>query len=251
VIEAEDLPSDLRLSKRQQTVLSALSAIGATALKNCDTYERLTTRLCGLIDALCSAVHVNDAYKRNHCRRVSALTMELARAMGQHDEEELQLLRVAGLVHDIGNIELPERLFKKKGRLRDGEWKLLQEHCRIGADIIDGAAEMGRLASIIRHHHEHYDGGGYPDGLAGNEIPIESRIIAVADAYVAMTSPRPHRPEMSHDEATKQIREGAGRQFDPATVDAFLEWTDRSEHTPPPDAPEANAGPSASAEVRA
>lgn len=227
VIEARDLPSDFRLSKRQETVLSALAAMGATALENCDTYERLTHRLCSLVEALCRAVHSGDAYRRNHCDRVSALTVELAKAMGQHDEEELQLLRIAGLVHDVGRIALPGRLFKKKGRFRHDERKLMQEHCRIGADIMDGVTEMNRLAEIVRHHHEHYDGGGYPKGLAGNEIPIESRIIAVADAYVAMTSPRPHRPRLSPEDAIERIRHEAGKQFDPTIVEVFLEWVGR------------------------
>jgi diguanylate cyclase (GGDEF)-like protein/putative nucleotidyltransferase with HDIG domain len=227
VIEARNLPSDFRLSKRQETVLSALAAMGATALDNCDTYERLTNRLCSLVEALCRAVHSGDAYRRNHCERVSALTVELAGAMGQHDEEELQLLRVAGLVHDLGRIALPDRLFKKKGRFRHDERKLMQEHCRIGADIMDGVTEMNRLAEIVRYHHEHYDGGGYPEGLAGNEIPIESRIIAVADAYVAMTSPRPHRPRLSPEDALERIRQEAGKQFDPTIVEVFLEWIGR------------------------
>jgi diguanylate cyclase (GGDEF)-like protein/putative nucleotidyltransferase with HDIG domain len=229
VIEARGLPSDFRLSKRQETVLSALAAMGATALDNCDTYERLTNRLCSLVEALCRAIHSGDVYRRNHCERVSALTVELARAMGQHDEEELQLLRIAGLVHDLGRIALPDRLFKKKGRLRHDERKLMQEHCRIGADIMDGVTEMNRLAEIVRYHHEHYDGEGYPDGLAGNEIPIESRIIAVADAYVAMTSPRPHRPRLSPEDAIDRIRQETGRQFDPTIVEVFLEWVGRSD----------------------
>jgi putative nucleotidyltransferase with HDIG domain len=188
--------------------------------------------MCGLIEVLSKAVHAQDAYKRDHCERVSAIAVGLAQKMGQQDAEELQLVRIAGLVHDIGNAGLPVRLFQKHGRFRDGERKLMQQHCGLGAEIIGGVAEMERLADIVRHHHEQYDGRGYPEGLAGCAIPFESRLIAVADTYVAMTSPRPYRPTLSHDEAVRQIEQGAGEQFDPAIVDAFLEWVTQSEFTP-------------------
>lgn len=222
VVEGGPLPEGFEFSPRQRTVLSALTAIGATALQNCDQFERLTNRMCGLIEMLCRAIHAHDPFRRDHCERVSRLTVDLGGVLGQHDEEELQLLRIAGLVHDIGNIGVPDRLLSKRGKLREGEWRAVREHCRIGADIIDGVAEMERLAEIVRHHHEHFDGGGYPDGLSGRAIPLESRLLAVADAYVAMTSPRPHRPPRSHQEAVEIIRGEAGSQFDPAIVEAFL-----------------------------
>ncbi len=242
VIEAAGLAADFQLAERQRMVLSALAAIGATALKNCDAYEGVVGRMCGLIEALSKAVHAQDAYKRDHCERVSAIAVGLAQKMGQQDAEELQLVRIAGLVHDIGNAGLPLRLFQKHGRFRDGERKLMQQHCGLGAEIIGGVAEMERLAEIVRHHHEQHDGRGYPQGLAGCAIPFESRLLAVADAYVAMTSPRPYRPALSHDEAVRRIEQGAGEQFDPAIVDAFLEWVTQSEfapngssgHSPPP-----------------
>ena len=229
VIEARHLPPDLRFGKRQQTVLSALSAIGATALKNCDVYERAMHRMCGLVEVLAQAIHANDVFKRDHCKWVSRITVELAEAMGQHDPEELHLLRIAGLVHDIGDICVPHHLFEKKGPLLRDEQKLVQEHSRTGAALIESVAEMQRLADIVGYHHERYDGCGYPEGLAGEFIPIESRVLAVADAYVAMTSPRPYRAALSHTEAVEQIRLAAGEQFDPAVVDVFLNWTERPE----------------------
>ncbi len=234
VIEAEDSTDGAELSERQRTILSALSSIGAAALQNCAAYEGTTNRLCGLVEALCRTIHAHDAYRRDHAEWVSSITVEVATAMGQQDAEELQLLRVAGLVHDIGNAGLPGRLLKKRGRLRESEWKQVREHSNIGADIIEAVDEMDRLAAIVRHHHEHFDGGGYPSGLKGNAIPLESRIIAVADAYVAMRSPRPYRPALSHDEAVERIREEAGRQFDPAIVEVFVQCASRSSAVPTP-----------------
>jgi putative nucleotidyltransferase with HDIG domain len=223
VLEANCNCGQPPLSRRERTVLSALGVIGATALKNCDLYERLESRWMGLIAALCRTIHSYDAYKLDHAERVSRFAVEIARVMGQCDADELQLIRVAGLVHDIGKVGLPPRLFEKRGRLRTSERKLLQQHCHIGADLLDSIPQMEQLAEIVRRHHEHYDGGGYPDGLAGHEIPIESRIIAVADAYDAMTSRRPFRPAFSHDEAVRRIRAASGTQFDPAVATVFVE----------------------------
>ncbi len=223
VMEATGVESRARSPRRHETILSALSAIGATALQRCDAAERTADHLCGLIEVLARTVHANDPFRRDHCRQVSALAVQLARAMGQNDVEELQVLRIASLVHDIGNSALPAKLLQKKGRLREPEWAHLREHSGLGAEIIEGVPGLERVARIVRHHHERYDGGGYPDGLSGSAIPLEGRLIAVADAYVAMISPRAHRAALSPAEAIEQIREEAGRRFDPDIVEVFLE----------------------------
>ena len=142
--------------------------------------------------------------------------------MGQSDPGQLQLVRLAGLVHDIGKVGLPPKLCDRKGRLRPAERKLLEEHCAAGAKMLARVPHMSQLADIVLYHHEYYDGSGYPAGLAGNRIPIESRLLAVADAYDAMTSSRPYRPAFSHREAVQRICEASGTQFDPAVVDAFM-----------------------------
>lgn len=223
VIQAEaGSQEEFFLGRRQRTVLAALCAIGATALRNCDAYKQTEERWSGLVEVVCTAIQANDAYKRDHASRVANVSVKLAKAMGQHDEEALLQLRVAALMHDIGKIGLPDRLFSKRGRLRSSERKQLEDHCRIGAEIVESVSNMHRLADVVRHHHEHYDGGGYPDHLAGDEIPIESRIIAVADAYEAITSERPYRSALPHEEALKRIREASGTQFDPAVVTALL-----------------------------
>lgn len=221
---------EFEISARQQTILSALGTIGATALRTCDVYAQQEERWVGLIEALCGAIHSVDAFKRRHACRVADIAVIVARALGQQDRDELQLIRVAGLVHDIGKVGLPVALFKKKGRLRNAERTQMQEHCKIGANILASVPQLHRLATVVMHHHEHFDGGGYPEGLAGSEIPIESRIIAVADAYDAMTNERPFRAALSHDEAIRRIRESALSQFDPSVVNVFLDLFESQAH---------------------
>ncbi|HRX86475.1 MAG TPA: HD domain-containing phosphohydrolase, partial [Phycisphaerae bacterium] len=222
--------ADCELSHRQRTVLSALGTIGATALRTCGVFAQQEERWVGLIAALCRAVHSMDAFKREHARRVADIAVVLARALGQQDRDALQLIRVAGIVHDIGKVALPPQLFKKKGRLRNSERQQMQQHCELGADLLSEVPQLQRLSQIVLHHHEHFDGGGYPGGLAGSEIPIESRIIAVADAYDAMTNERPFRAAMSHGEAIRRIREAAMTQFDPSVVKVFLDLFESEQH---------------------
>lgn len=217
------LAPNQEVPRRQKNILTALAAIGAAALRNCDAYRKYEDRWIGLIEALCKTVHSNLAYRRDHGERVGALVAAVARALGQRDEDELQLLRVAGLVHDIGKIRIPQKLLLKRGRLKQSDRDLMQKHCRIGAEIINRVPGMHRLAQIVEHHHEHYDGAGYPDGLAGDEIPIECRILAVADAYDAMVSPRPYRTPLSHDEAINRLKQASGTQFDPDVVLTFVD----------------------------
>jgi putative nucleotidyltransferase with HDIG domain len=224
VIELVDAPSGLELTGRQQGLLSAICLIGTTALEICNLFTEQEERWTGLIEALCDVVETEKSYKRDHAVRVSAVSTEIARALGQTDEDELRLLRTAGLVHDIGETRIPKRIREKKGRLRDNEWGQIRRHSRISADMIEGASRMGRLVKIVLHHHEHFDGNGYPDGLVGEQIPLESRIIAVADAYVAMTSDRPYRPKLPDDTAVQRILAASSTQFDPVVVNAFMQY---------------------------
>lgn len=229
VLAAVDNP-ECELTHRQRTILAALGTIGATALRTCGVFAQQEERWVGLIAALCRAVHSLDAFKREHACRVADIAVVLARALGQQDRDALQLIRVAGLVHDIGKVALPPQLFKKKGRLRNSERQQMQEHCARGAELLSEVPQLQRLSQIVMHHHEHFDGGGYPEGLAGAEIPIESRIIAVADAYDAMTNERPFRAALSHAEAIRRIREAAMSQFDPAVVKVFLDLFESEQH---------------------
>ena len=128
----------------------------------------------------------------------------------------------AAELHDIGKLALPEALLAKPGPLDDQEWELVREHTLIGERIIAADDGLGPVASIVRSTHERWDGGGYPDGLAGEEIPLAARIIAICDAYEAMTTTRAYRDALTHDEAVKELRDSAGTQFDPALVEMFI-----------------------------
>ncbi len=225
VIEVTDLPGGFELQERQYRILSAVCLIGATALKVCDLFQDAEDRWTGLVESLSRVIESGDVFKLDHAKRVSELAVRISRTMGQTDEKELRLLRTAGLVHDIGNSAVPQRVRDRKGKLRKPERQLVQEHCRTGAAIIGDVPNMSRLATIVLHHHEYYDGNGYPSGLAGEEIPLECRILAVADAYEAMTSDRPYRPALPPVQAIERVLAASGSQFDPVVVNAFFECT--------------------------
>ena len=132
----------------------------------------------------------------DHVRRVQDRAVQLARAIGVDDEGELQAIKAASLLHDVGKLAIPEHILNKPGRLTPAEFEIMKRHAPIGADILSVIGFPYPVAPIVRHHHENWDGSGYPDGLAGEAIPIGARIIAVVDCFDALTSDRPYRPRM-------------------------------------------------------
>jgi HD-GYP domain-containing protein (c-di-GMP phosphodiesterase class II) len=138
------------------------------------------------------------------------------------DEEEIDRIKAAALLHDIGKVAIPDAILNKAGPLDDEEWKLMKDHTVVGERILRAIPGLGSVARIVRHEHERWDGSGYPDGIAGEEIPIGARIILACDAYHAMTSDRPYREAMPHGEAIKELTKGAGTQFDPAVVETLV-----------------------------
>lgn len=178
-----------------------------------------------LASALALAVDAKDSYTRSHCQTVSQLCAVIADELGL-DGDAVGRVRLAGLLHDVGKIGVPDAILNKPAALTDDEYELMKRHSLLGSDIV-GAAEMHEEARWVRHHHERYDGRGYPDALAGEEIPLESRIILVADAFEAMTSDRPYRKAPGHDFAIGELRRHAGSQFDPRVVDALCRALDR------------------------
>ena len=178
-----------------------------------------------LASALAHAVDAKDSYTRSHCQTVSQLAATVAAELG-FTGERLGRMRLAGLLHDVGKIGVPDAILNKPAKLTDGEYAVMQRHALLGADIVR-AADLPNEARWVRHHHERYDGGGYPDGLCGDGIPLESRIILVADAFEAMTSDRPYRRAPGQEFAIAELRRNAGTQFDPAVVDALCRVLDR------------------------
>ncbi|HEY3297566.1 MAG TPA: HD-GYP domain-containing protein, partial [Armatimonadota bacterium] len=144
-------------------------------------------------------------------------------------QKEVNALKIAGLLHDIGKLGLPDAILRKTGSLTRDERTELQHHSTTGSDILTGISQMETIVPAILHHHERWDGAGYPEGLSGESIPKIARIIAVADALEAMTSDRPYRKAMPIQSALLELRANAGKQFDPEIVDAFIDWLSKHE----------------------
>jgi len=178
-----------------------------------------------LASALALAVDAKDSYTRSHCQTVSQLCALIAAELGL-DGERIARIRLAGLLHDVGKIGVPDAILNKPAALTDAEFTLMQRHSLLGGDIV-AAAGMEAEARWVRHHHERFDGSGYPAGLEREEIPIESRIILVADAFEAMTSDRPYRAAPGREFAIAELRGNAASQFDPDAVAALCRALDR------------------------
>lgn len=174
------------------------------------------------LSSLVSAVNDHDTYTGGHSCRVADYTAALGRILGL-PRAEIAFLRQAGLIHDIGKIGIPDKVLKKKGKLTDEELYLVQLHPILGASILSHFPNMERMIPIVLHHHERWDGGGYPSGLSAIDVPRESRAIFVADAFDAMTTDRPYGRILSTEEALAELRNCSGQQFDPQLVDAMHE----------------------------
>jgi putative nucleotidyltransferase with HDIG domain len=171
--------------------------------------------------ALVSTVEARDPYTYGHSRKVNTYAVALAEAVGLSPDDVSKVSTVA-LLHDIGKIGVPDKVLNKKGRLSKEDWEAIKSHPRLGANIVGNIPNLVPCVSIILYHHERWDGSGYPEGLKGEEIPIEARILAIADSFEAMSSARPYRPALSFGEVIKELRQGAGLQFDPKLVEVFI-----------------------------
>ena len=185
-----------------------------------------------LIKTLSYTLEAKDVYTKGHSMRVAEYTKILASNMG-FDEETIEKLHFAATLHDIGKIGIPDTVLNKPGRLADREFNIIKMHTTIGADILKNIDTIKYASIIARHHHERYDGKGYPDGLSGEDIPLEARIVAVADTYDAMTSKRVYRRKTLPDDVIREeFSKNKGKQFDPEMVDLFLKLFDEGKLTP-------------------
>ncbi len=175
----------------------------------------------GTLDGLITTVDRKDRYTRRHSEQVSGLSVSIADALGLSKETQ-RTLRMAGLLHDIGKIGVPDRVLRKPGRLDADEYAAVKQHALLGEMILKGIPNMAEVSAVIGAHHERYDGKGYPRGLKQAEIPLLGRILAVADAYSAMTTDRPYRQALSAEKARAELRRVSGTQLDPVVVEAFL-----------------------------
>src|SRR5262249_14052268 len=189
-------------------------------------YQDLKELLVGLTRSLTAAIDAKDSYTFGHSERVARVAVELGRELGLQDEE-LSDIYLAGLLHDIGKIGVRDAVLTKREHLTPDEFEHVKQHVTIGYKILADLRPIRNLLPGVLYHHERYDGTGYPDGLVGEAIPFLARILAVADAYDAMSTMRPYRAAMAIQKVEEILMTGAGTQWDRQVVDAFLRCRDR------------------------
>src|SRR5437868_14649728 len=167
-------------------------------------------------------IDAKDKVTNGHIRRVQLQAKSLAREVGIRDERLLKAIEAAALLHDMGKLAVPEYILNKPGRLTPAEFEKMKLHASVGADILSAIDFPYPVVPIVRHHHEYWDGTGYPDGIKGTDIPIGARILSVVDCFDALTSDRPYRPRLSDDEALNILLERRGSMYDPLIVDTFV-----------------------------
>ena len=207
--------------ERELALLGGLAQQANLAIANASSYEGLERTFVSTVEALANALEANDEYTSTHARWITDLSLRVGRELGL-DERVLKRLELGALLHDIGKIGIPNDVLTKPGPLTAAERKLVETHPELGERIIAPIDRLQVVRPIVRHCHERWDGRGYPDGIAGDDIPLESRIIFVCDAYHAMTSDRPYRQRLSHREAVRRLTEASGSQFDPHVVEVAL-----------------------------
>ena len=191
------------------------------ALRTKAAFDRLEDAQSVLV-ALANAVEAKDPATEHHCNRLAGLALGLGR-LAEFDDRTLEAVGYGAVLHDVGKIGIPEALLAKRGPLEPAEWTVMREHAAIGESIVAPLRLGAAVAPIVRGHHERWDGRGYPDGLAGDRIPVGARIVAIVDAFDAMVHDRPYRSARSADEARDELRAERGRQFDPELAALFVD----------------------------
>lgn len=210
-----------RFSEKDLYFLHFLTEKASFLIENLALYENIHENLFSTLYAFVETIEARDPYTRQHSARVTNYSISIAKALGC-TQEEIEILTVAGNLHDIGKIGIPDNILLKPDRLTDSEYEVIKKHPDIGSNIIGHFDMWSQEQQIIRHHHERWDGNGYPAGLRGEEIPFLSRILAVADVYDALTSDRSYRNRLGDEGAVRIIKENAGTQFDAKIVDTFV-----------------------------
>jgi diguanylate cyclase (GGDEF)-like protein len=221
---ALDVQEEARAAFEEADVrmLEAVAGIVGAAVRAAARYERIERAYLATAEALGSALESKDAHTAEHARSIVRNAEAVGARLGM-SADELRTLRYAAAFHDIGKVVVPERILNKPGPLTEAERREVERHVEVGAQIIAEVDFLKDVLPLLRHCHEHWDGGGYPDGLAGDRIPLGARVILVCDAHDAMTADRPYRPALAPDAAVDEIRSAAGRQFDSRVASAFLE----------------------------
>lgn len=213
-------------TKDDLALLSAMALKAGIAVDNARLYDDMRTMFFNTVETLVRAIQARDPYTSGHSGRVSRYCLQMAEKLHLGTKEK-QHAYLTALLHDIGKIGIPDELLNRPGKLSDDEHKRVRGHVQVGANMLKALGEMSPVVPLILHHHEAWDGSGYPDGLSGEEIPLISRIVAVADTFDAMTSDRPYRKARTKADAVAELKRCSGTMFDPKVVEIFLEVIDQ------------------------
>jgi putative nucleotidyltransferase with HDIG domain len=208
-------------TERELTLIDSINSRIGVALDHAKLIERIQEINIESVRALVEAIELRDPYTIGHSIQVANLATRIAQEL-ELSEREKNLIEFAGLLHDVGKIIVPEAILQKSSVLTDEEWQIIKRHVVHSAKIIEPIRNLRSVQNWILHHHEQWDGSGYPDGISAEKIPLQSRILAVCDAYSAMTGDRPYRKALSDEDARREIVNVAGKQLDPKIVSLFL-----------------------------
>ena len=208
-------------SSTEASLLRSVSTILGIHFANRERFEEQANLVADIVRALTTSIDAKDPYTRGHSDRVAQIAVVLARTLGVEDEV-MRTLYIGGLLHDVGKIGVDDTVLRKEGKLTEEEYAQIKLHPELGRQILADLKPLQEVLPIVLHHHERWDGNGYPDGIAGEEIELTARITAVADAYDAMTSDRPYRRGMPQEQVEQVLRDGAGSQWDADVVDAYF-----------------------------
>ena len=213
--------SESEFGTHEATLMETAAVLLATHAANCELFDEQEKTLIGVVTAMVNALDARDPYTRGHSHRVALIGQRLAKEIGMNDEE-CEDIYLTGLLHDIGKIGVADHVLLKNGPLDPEERKQIEQHTEIGHSILKPVRQLNKVLPGVLHHHEKMDGSGYPEKLAGHDIPIAGRILAVADAFDAMTTSRPYRNAMPVVQAVQILLEGIGTHWDELVVDAFF-----------------------------
>lgn len=213
-------------------IAQSLANQAAIAVKNAYLYQDLQKSFLDAVAALIKAIEAKDKYTRGHSQRVTEYSLAIAKILAL-SKEEMKVIKFCGLMHDIGKIGIGDSILHNPSKLSSKEYEIIKSHSVMGEEIIQPVGFLKKGLPLIRHHHERYDGRGYPDGLRGKAIPLMARIMAVADSFDAMTSDRPYRKALSLEKSIRELKKESGTQFDPEIVKAFLTLLSQKEKNIP------------------
>jgi|GEM_PF-579678 len=214
-------------SAQETNLLSTFASQTAVAIENARYLDETESMYLKIIRSFVSALHARDAYTKEHSEEAAKWAMEIGKAM-ELNEEQLEILYNAALLHDIGKIGVEDSILRKPGKLTPDEYEKVKKHPQIASEILSSLGHFDGVRPIILHHHEHYNGSGYPAGLQKDDIPLLARILLVIDSFEAMTSDRPYRKALGREKAIEELKNGSGKEFDPAVVDVFLKILEKN-----------------------